>query len=152
MHFYRLYQQYSHWPFGKFLFNCFVRWYVPYSGTIYPYIQELKEGSATVSMREKRIIRNHLRSIHAMALANLAELTSGLALLSTLAPDMRAILIGFDIQYLKKARGKLVAHSEFQAPKSKDKKEVLVQVSVKNEMGDLVCQAHAKWLIASKNG
>ena len=46
-----------------------------------------------VVLKDKRAIRNHLDCIHAIALANLGELASGLALLSIIEPSLKAIVV-----------------------------------------------------------
>ena len=66
-------------PFGKQLVSRAVGLMAPYTGSISPQILEISPGHARVQMRDRWGVRNHLRSLHAVALMNLGEACTGLA-------------------------------------------------------------------------
>lgn len=134
-------------PGGKWLFSKVFARLVPYSGSIRPYVHDLASGRSRVTMRDRPGVRNHLRSIHAVALMNLGELSSGLALVYGLPDDTRAILVGLSMEYLKKARGTLEAACDFSVPAVTGREELELVVDIRDAAGDVVARARAKWLV-----
>lgn len=128
-------------------FNRSLSQLVPYSGTIEPNVQELAVGHCRVSMPDRPGVRNHLNSIHAIALANLAELASGLTILYSAPEACRSIIIGFEIRYLKKARGTITAECRWEAPKQVRKAEHGLEVNLFDEVEDKVAAARVYWLL-----
>jgi acyl-coenzyme A thioesterase PaaI-like protein len=133
-------------PSGKWLFSRLFGAAVPYSGGIRPLILELAPGRAVIAMRDRRAVRNHLTSIHAIALTNLAELSTGLALGFGLPDGMRTILLSVDCAFLKKARGTITATCEAPVFTEVVSKEVPVESVLTDEAGQVVAKGKAVWL------
>ena len=132
-------------PGGKTLFSLLLGRMTPYSGTIGARVEELAPGFCRATLRDRRKVRNHLNSVHAMALANFAELTSGLAVLAGLAPGVQGIVTGFSITYKKKARGLLTAECRVTGLDVTTEQEYEAGVTVSDAQGDVVATATARW-------
>ncbi len=137
----------SPWPGGKWLFSRAIGFIAPYSGSIGARVIELRPGYGVVQLSDRRRVRNHLKSVHAMALANLAEIVTGLTLMNSLPDQTRGILTGLNIEYLKKARGLLTASCACDIPADNAECSVAVKGVIKNANGEAVATATAQWLI-----
>ena len=138
-------------PGGRKIFSLGLGWMAPYSGTIGALVEVIEPGYARVTLKDRRRVRNHLHSIHAIALLNLGEIATGLAVLSTMSANMRGIVLSINADYLKKARGKLTATAEFQLPESfADNTACQVEAQLKDQTGETVTLVRATWLIGYK--
>jgi acyl-coenzyme A thioesterase PaaI-like protein len=140
-----LWHRLSPLPGGHWLFSRLLGHKVPYTGSLRARIDTLMPGRARVLLRERRDLRNHLGSIHAIALANLCELASGLALLTALPEDVRGIVVRLEIDYLKKARGRLTAEGHANVPPVTSELELAVEATVRDAVGDLVAVGQVTW-------
>jgi uncharacterized protein (TIGR00369 family) len=144
-----LWRRFSALPGGKWLFSRSVWFLVPYTATIGANIEELRPGYARVTLRDRRRVRNHLDSIHALALGNLGEMTSGMAAMLALPAGVRSIVTGMQIDYLKKARGKLTAESTPEVPQVvTEPTEMTVHCEIRDDAGEVVARTHVHWRLA----
>ena len=145
----------SHWqrvaglPLGKRLFSWMVGRKAPYTQTVGGVFADLRPGFARVELRDRRAIRNHLSSIHAVALVNVAEMTSGVALMTALPAGVRGIVTSLSIVYHKKARGTLTCTTTTHAPD-----DVVAPIpfdvvaDITDRAGDLVARATVQWTLS----
>jgi acyl-coenzyme A thioesterase PaaI-like protein len=136
-------------PGGRWLFSKLVGGFAPYTGSINARIVALEPGHVVCELRDRRRVRNHLNSIHAIALANLGEVTSGLAQMSVLGPGQRGIVTNLSIEYFKKARGTLRAESNAEEPTVHGNEDVELDVTcdIRDAAGDVVAQTTVRWRI-----
>jgi len=136
-------------PGGRWLFRRLLARTVPYTGTIDPEILDMEPGRARVALIERRRLRNHFRSVHAIALANLGELASGLAMTLALPADVRGIPIRIEIDYLKKARGRIVAEGRAMPPAAvREPTDATATAELVDEAGDAVARLVVRWRLS----
>ncbi len=133
-------------PGGRWLFSRLIGRMVPYTGALGARVEELKPGYARITLAQRRGVENHLRSVHAVALANLVEMTTGLAMLTALPDSARGIAVRLSVDYLKKARGRLTAECACEAPSGREE-EVTLRTDIKDANGEVVARGEARWLI-----
>lgn len=130
-------------PLGRWLYSKLICFKVPYFGSIAPRIVALRSGYAEATLRHRRKVTNHLGTVHAIALCNLAEFSGGLVTEVSLPSSMRWIPRGMRVEYLKKASGTMraVATPEFPAHESKEGYDLPVNIVVDDPGGDTVFRA-----------
>jgi uncharacterized protein (TIGR00369 family) len=135
------YDTLSFLPGGKQLFGKLLGAAIPYTGSLGARVMELGSGYARVELTERRAVQNHLKSVHAIALANLAELTGNLALVYSLPKGTRFIVRSFSIDYLKKARGVLSAACRIDTPIDSEPADYELRVAITDTSGAVVAEA-----------
>jgi acyl-coenzyme A thioesterase PaaI-like protein len=101
----QLYRKLTRLPAGHWLFSRAVCFKAPYFGTIHPTFRVLEAGRCEATIPHRRGMQNHIGTVHAIALCNLAELCAGVMTDASLPSDMRWIPKGMTVRYLKKAVG-----------------------------------------------
>jgi uncharacterized protein (TIGR00369 family) len=137
-------------PGGRLAFSRMIGTAAPYTGTIGAQVEELAKGRSKVVMRDRRGLRNHLSSVHAVALANLVELTGNVALAYSMPDDARFIVAGMNVDYVKKARGTITGRCDCPVPESAERREFEVPVTLTDEAGDVVVKGTLRTLVGPK--
>ncbi len=141
----RLWRRLEPLPGGRWLFGLAVRAMIPYTGSVSPRVEVLEPGRAVISIRQRRRLEQHLGSIHAIALANVAEFASGAAMSTALPAGYRGIVTRFAIEYFKKARGVVTAEARTALPDLSVEADHDFTANIHDAAGDLVARATATW-------
>ena len=138
-----LYRKVSAWPLGHWLFSRLVCFKAPYFSSIRPVITLLETNRAEATIAHRLRITNHLGTVHAIALCNLAEFAGGLMTDASIPSTMRWIPRGMTVEYLKTAVGRqhAVATPAFAAHESNEGYELPVEVVVCDPRGEAVFRA-----------
>ena len=126
---------------------------VCFAGTARVRINSLTQQQACLTLRDRNRVRNHVGSIHAAAMALLAESATGF-LVGMSVPDTHLLLIKtLRVDYKKRAIGSLRAVAtltteQLSAVATQPRGEVTVQVEVTDESGQspIACEMIWAWL------
>ena len=128
-------------PAGKWLFSRLVCWKAPFFGTISPRFEELRPGLSRVSMKKRRGVQNHIGTVHAIAMCNLAELAAGTLTEVSIPASMRWLPKGMQVEYLKKAETGVEATATVAEIAEGPGRDTPVTVEIRDQAGVTVCRA-----------
>lgn len=146
--------------FGLWKLNMGLFYMIPFNKPHGIKVQKLEDNKIITSIPLKRKNLNHIKGIHACALATCAEFASGLLLLTKLeAKDYRIIMQSLTAEYLYQAKTAVTAEYELTddwVEKSiknplKDQESVMVKCEIKlfDAARNQVAMVHTNWQIKS---
>lgn len=144
-----VYRKLSRKPFGQWLFSKLICFKAPYFGSIGPRILVLEPNRGEARITHRRKVTNHLGTVHAIALCNLAEFIGGLTTDVSIPATMRWIPKGMTVEYLKKAVGTMhaIATPAFPPHESAEGYELPMDIAIADPAGDTVFRARiAMWV------
>jgi acyl-coenzyme A thioesterase PaaI-like protein len=123
----------------------------PYFATIRPRFLELTPGVCRVTMRKRRSVENHIRTVHALAMGNLCELAAGMVTEVTLPTSMRWLPRGMTIEYLRRAESDVTATARLTKQEwTRASENIAVPVSVVDANGTEVVRAVITMYVSPK--
>jgi acyl-coenzyme A thioesterase PaaI-like protein len=128
-------------PLGRRLFGRVVCWRAPYFATIQPRFLELDARVCVARVRKRRAVHNHIGTVHAIAMANLCELTAGVLTEAAVPRSMRWIPRGMTIEYLAKAATDVTGTARLEKADWGRAEDVAIAVSVTDTGGREVVRA-----------
>jgi acyl-coenzyme A thioesterase PaaI-like protein len=141
---YRAWQRLAGRPGGTVLFSAAAMLRVPYFASIVPHVVRMEPGYAEVAVPKWFFVYNHLRTVHAIASCNAAEIAMGMLMEATVPTSHRWIPKAMSVQYLEKATTSLRARARLDPPDFTtitDGTDLVVPVSVTDRSGTEVVHA-----------
>ena len=145
-----IYNRCSRLPMGQMIFSRLVCFNAPYFGSIRPRFQELTPGRCRIRMKKRRSVTNHIGSVHAIAMCNLAELAAGTMVEVSLPKTMRWIPKGMTVAYEAIARTDLTADCEIDLSRLDTPGECPIRVAVRDTAGQTVFTADISMYLSPK--
>jgi acyl-coenzyme A thioesterase PaaI-like protein len=137
---------------GGWLFSRLICHRAPYFATIRPRITVLDAEHCIAEMAHRRAVQNHIGSVHAIALCNLAELTAGVLAEACLPTSMRWIPKGMEVEYLARAKGRMRAEAQpaIAPVASSSAYELPIRVTVRDRDDNEVFRARVRMWITPR--
>ena len=123
---------------------------VPFVGTSGLRYEEMTAHRVTVSIRNHRSVQNHIKGVHAVAMALLAETASGFVTMMNLPDDKLPLIKSLKVDYHKRSQGDMRAvatltDEQMQFIRTTPKGELLVPVVVTDESGGEPVHCEMLW-------
>ena len=97
------YERFVKYPFGKRLFSWFTANKAPYFKTITPLVTELRQNHCEVVFKKRKIVQNHIGTVHVIAICNGLEMAMGFMCEASIPKHLRWIPKGMELTYPAKA-------------------------------------------------
>ncbi|WP_348761202.1 hotdog fold domain-containing protein [uncultured Salinisphaera sp.] len=142
-------------PGGRQIFSRAVAWRAPYFATIRPRFEIVSRDRCVVHMAKRRAVQNHIGTVHAIAMCNLAEAAAGVLAEVSVPSTHRWIPKGMQVRYVAKAstdiRATAVAQSP--APVFHDEMDYPIVVDLEDSAGQTVVSVViSMWVTARPSG
>ena len=125
---------------------------VKFVGTAKLSIDELSAERAVVTVKNRRIVQNHIGGVHAAAMALIAETATGFVVGMNVPDDRVPVIKSLKVEYKKRASGGLRAVAtltpeQIERMRTTEKGEVSVSVLVTDDAGvePIVCEMIWAW-------
>ncbi|WP_232503447.1 DUF4442 domain-containing protein [Pseudogulbenkiania sp. NH8B] len=123
---------------------------VPFLGTAGLCFVEVGHDRLTVSLQNRRKVQNHIKGVHAAAMALLAETASGFVV-GMNVPDSKLMLLkSMHVDYLKRSQGSMKATAvltpdQIRRMHEEEKGDAAVEVVVTDESGESPIRCEMIW-------
>ncbi len=128
---------------------------VPFVGTSGLRYEQLSGNEVIVSIRNRRKVQNHIKGVHAAAMALVAETATGFVVGMNLSDDKLPLIKSLHVDYKRRAVGDLRAvatltDEQVAMIQNEPKGEVLVGITVTDESGQQPIECQMLWAWVTK--
>ncbi|MDZ4386917.1 MAG: DUF4442 domain-containing protein [Moraxellaceae bacterium] len=128
---------------------------VPFVGTSGLRYEKLNNNEVVVSIRNRRKVQNHIKGVHAAAMALVAETATGFVVGMNLSDDKLPLIKSLHVDYKRRAVGDLRAvatltDEQVAMIQREPKGEVLVPITVTDESGQQPIECQMLWAWVTK--
>ncbi|MBN7820739.1 DUF4442 domain-containing protein [Bowmanella yangjiangensis] len=120
-------------------------------------LEILETDGRTVTMRQRNLkkAQNHIGSVHAAAMALLAESASGFIFGVNLPGDKLPLIKSMQIRYLTRAQGDMqavasITDEQIQAMQTQERGDTLIAVAVTDSTGAQTIECEMRWAWVTK--
>lgn len=123
---------------------------IPFAGTAGCRVERLTNHECVVVLKNRKKVGNHIGTIHAAAMALVAESATGFVTAMNV-PDSRVVVIrSMELTYLKRTKGDLTATAtlsddDIQRIVTEEKGDITVPVKMTDEEGNETVTANMIW-------
>lgn len=123
---------------------------IRFAGTASCRVETLRPETCVIRLKNRRKVQNHIGSVHAAAMALLAESATGFMTGMTIPDDRILVIRSMELTYLKRASGDMTAVASFSEEqleyvRNTPKGDITVPVVITDETGTETVKAEMIW-------
>ena len=129
--------------------------FVPFVGTAGLVFEKITTDRVVVRVKDRRRVRNHIRTIHAAAVALVAETATGFVVAMHLPDDKVPLIKTLHVNFVRRSQGAITAEAwlepeQIERIRNDEKGEVTVPVTLTDDGGATPVLCEMTWAWVSK--
>ena len=146
-----IYRQVTRLPEGDRIFSRLFTFKAPYFATVKPRFVELRPNYAELTIRKRRRVQNHIKTVHVIAICNGLEAAMGALAEASIPQNKRWIPKGMEVSYTAKAVSDITCIAETDpADWTGDETDVPVRVRGIRDDGTVVVEGVIRLWVTQK--
>jgi acyl-coenzyme A thioesterase PaaI-like protein len=146
-----IYRQVTRFPEGDRIFSRLFTLKAPYFGTVRPRFVELRPNYAELTIRKRRRVLNHIKTVHVIAICNGLEAAMGALAEASIPRHKRWIPKGMEVSYTAKAVSDITCTATTDpAAWTGDEHDVPVRIKAVRDDGTVVVEGVIRLWVTDK--